>query len=110
GGSSVRRRRSRPVRAAAKPVTAAPQPAAAETEPGAPEPAASGDAGLARVAAAYAERLRRARTPPSRLNSLLNDIQNRTTTSGFTPEQVVEELKLSHGLMVDERGRVTRRR
>lgn len=62
--------------------------------------------GLAEVAGAYALRLARIKDPPSRVKALLNDIKNRALASGHTPEEILEELKRSHGLEVDARGRV----
>jgi hypothetical protein len=76
-------------------------PASAET---------SADPKLAEVAASYAARLGRIKDPPSRLKTLLNDIKNRTKSSGVPPEAVIEELKRSHGVVVDGQGRVSRRK
>ncbi|MBI3564558.1 MAG: hypothetical protein HY079_05105 [Elusimicrobia bacterium] len=43
---------------------------------------------------------------PSRLKTLRNDIKNRAGSQGFTPEEVLEELKRNHGVKVDGQGRV----
>lgn len=59
------------------------------------------------VAAAYASRLSRIKGPPSRLKTLLNDIKNRTANSGYTPDQVLEELKRLQRVTVDDKGKVT---
>jgi len=100
---------SRRAKPAAPPESAAPlaqdlttaQPAQppAPSQPGRP---------IAEVTAAYARMLARAKNPPNRLKALLNDIGNRTANSGWQPVEVLEELKLSHGLRIDERGRVSR--
>jgi hypothetical protein len=63
---------------------------------------------LADVTAAYERMLSRAKNPPSRLKALLNDIGNRTANSGYQPADILEELKRSYGLKIDERGRVSR--
>lgn len=63
---------------------------------------------LTSVAGAYAARLSRMKDPPSRLKALLNDIKNRAGAGGFPPESILEALKQSHGLMVDENGKVQR--
>lgn len=63
---------------------------------------------LEQVTAAYERMLSRAKNPPSRLKALLNDIGNRTATSGYSTEAILEELKRSHRLSIDERGRVSR--
>lgn len=70
----------------------------------------SADPKLAEVASAYAARLGRIKDPPSRLKTLINDIRNRTKSSGVPPEAVIEELKRSHGVAVDAQGRVTHRK
>lgn len=74
----------------------------------APAPSAAGGKSLEAVAATYAARLSRVKDPPSRLKTLLNDIKNRAVSSGFSPEAILEELKRSHGVSVDEQGRVHR--
>ncbi|MFH2204931.1 MAG: hypothetical protein ABIJ96_17620 [Elusimicrobiota bacterium] len=63
---------------------------------------------LAQAAAAYAARMKAAKTPPTRLTALLNDIKNRAAKE-FTPEQILEQLKQRHGLRVDANGRVSRK-
>jgi hypothetical protein len=103
------RGRGRPAKRAAKPeatlVTGTPEP----TLTASPEaPAASAGKSLEETAAAYAARLGRIKDPPSRLKTLLNDIKNRSVSSGFSPEAILEELKRAHGLRVDDAGRVQR--
>ncbi len=97
-----RTRRSGPARRprAAAPAAAAPASAAA------PRPAPTKS--LADVTVSYFKMLSRAKNPPSRLKALLNDIANRTANSGFSPADILEELKRSHGVRIDERGRVSR--
>jgi hypothetical protein len=97
-----RSRRARP--AAAAPVAAESAPLAA-SEPASP---ARPSRSLADVAAAYAKMLSRIKDPPSRLKALLNDISNRTANFGIPAADILEELKRSHGLRIDERGRVSR--
>jgi hypothetical protein len=63
---------------------------------------------LEEVTTAYERMLSRAKNPPSRLKALLNDIGNRTANFGYPAEAILEELKRSHGLRIDERGRVSR--
>jgi hypothetical protein len=96
------RGRSRSAKAApaAAATAAAAEPAAAPTTPTRP---------LAEVTAAYERMLSRAKNPPSRLKALLNDIGNRTANFGYPADVILEELKRSHGLSIDERGRVSRK-
>jgi hypothetical protein len=61
------------------------------------------------VTATYERMLSRAKNPPSRLKALLNDIGNRTVNFGYSADAILEELKRSHGLSIDERGRVSRK-
>jgi len=90
---------------------AAPQPAAAADQAAAAPSTAATAAptkSVVDVTASYARMLSRAKNPPSRLKALLNDIGNRTANSGYTPDVILEELKRAHGLLIDERGHVTR--
>jgi hypothetical protein len=64
---------------------------------------------LEEVTATYERMLSRAKNPPSRLKALLNDIGNRTVNFGYPADAILEELKRSHGLSIDERGRVSRK-
>jgi hypothetical protein len=88
--------------------------AAAEHSPAPSAPAApipdvprkAGGKTLTEVAWTYAARLQRIKDVPSRLKTLLNDIKNRAGSQGFTPEEVLEELKRNHGVKVDSQGRV----
>lgn len=124
GGSSSRGRgrRSSGGRAAAKPAARPAAPpatsVAAWTEASEPLAAAAPAAksaprsgrSLADVASAYAARLGRIKDPPTRLRALMNDIKHRASlASGYTPEAILEELKLSHGFTIDERGKVSRK-
>ncbi|MDE2040372.1 MAG: hypothetical protein KGO96_12915 [Elusimicrobia bacterium] len=101
---------------AVQPQAAAPQPAPqagprdVETAKPAFPPVftPASDPKVLEVAAAYAARLSRIKDPPSRLKTLLNDIANRTRSSGLPPEAILEELKRGHGLVVDERGHITK--
>lgn len=90
------------------------RPAAAAAPAALPAPDINGTAApeahegsLAAAAAAYARRLAKVKDPPSRLKALLNDIKNRTIGSGQPPEAILEELKRSHGILVDANGKVT---
>ena len=110
-GSSSRSRRGGRGRGRGRSVKAA--PAAAPVEP-AEAPAAvaapsSPSKSLEQVTAAYERMLSRAKNPPSRLKALLNDIGNRAANFGYSVEAILEELKRSHGLSIDERGRVSRK-
>ncbi|MBI4422760.1 MAG: hypothetical protein HY554_03480 [Elusimicrobia bacterium] len=78
--------------------------AAVPTAPASPAP--QPDRRLAEAGAAYAARLARIKDPPSRLKTLLNDIRHRSASAGFSPEEILEELKRSHGLLVDGEGHV----
>lgn len=40
------------------------------------------------------------------MKTLLNDIKNRAGSHGFSPEEILEELKRHHGVKVDAQGRV----
>lgn len=80
--------------------------AAADTSLAAFEAAGDVDPKLIEVANSYAARLARIKDPPSRLKTLINDIANRTRSSKFKPEEIIEELKRSHGVSVDAQGRV----
>ena len=79
----------------------------AQIVPAATAPATRSGRSLPEVAAAYQRMLSRAKNPPSRLKALLNDISNRTANSGLQPADILEELKRSHSLCIDERGHVT---
>ena len=109
GSSRGRGRRSSSVRAAAKPAAPPATTVAAWTE-AAPAAPARGGRSLADVASAYAARLGRIKDPPNRLKALMNDIKHRASlASGYTPEAILEELKLSHGFTIDDRGKVLRK-
>lgn len=99
GGRGRSSSRSTPPEAAA--AQHAPPPA-----PVSDEPRKAGGKTLAEVAWTYAARLQRIKDVPSRLKTLLNDIKNRAGSQGFTPEEVLEELKRHHGVRVDANGRV----
>lgn len=71
------------------------------------EPRKAGGKTLAEVAWTYAARLQRIKDVPSRLKTLLNDIKNRAGSQGFSPEEVLEELKRHHGVRVDGSGKVS---
>jgi hypothetical protein len=108
GRSSSRRGGSSRTRTPAAPRAAA-APAPAPSAPIAPipdEPRKPGGKTLTEVAWTYAARLQRIKDVPSRLKTLLNDIKNRAGSQGFTPEEVLEELKRNHGVKVDSQGRV----
>jgi hypothetical protein len=104
GGRTSRRggKGRAPRAAAASPAReAAPPPAAVPDVPRKP-----GGKTLSEVAWTYASRLQRIKDVPSRLKTLLNDIKNRAGSQGFTPEEILEELKRHHGVKVDGQGRV----
>ena len=61
---------------------------------------------LSEAAWGYASRLQRIKDVPSRVKTLLNDIKNRAGSHGFSPEEILEELKRHHGVKVDVQGRV----
>lgn len=90
----------------------APAPKVARPRPARPNPRRivatkkPTDKSLAEVAADYAARLQRIKDAPSRLKTLLNDIKNRSGSHGVNPEEVLEQLKLHHGVTVDAQGRV----
>ncbi len=98
------RARARGGRSRAKPT--APTTDATAAPPASDEPRKPGGKTLSEVAWAYAERLQRIKDAPSRLKPLLNDIKNRAGSHGFTPEEILEELKRHHGVRVDAQGRV----
>ncbi len=98
GGRGRSSSRATPSEAAAAPVAPAP--------PVSDEPRKAGGKTLAEVAWTYAARLQRIKDVPSRLKTLLNDIKNRAGSQGFSPEEVLEELKRHHGVRVDASGRV----
>ncbi|MDX6770559.1 MAG: hypothetical protein SF051_13575 [Elusimicrobiota bacterium] len=98
GGRGRSSSRSTPPEAAAAP--AAPPPPVSD------EPRKTGGKTLSEVAWTYAARLQRIKDVPSRLKTLLNDIKNRAGSQGFSPEEVLEELKRHHGVRVDGSGRV----
>ncbi|MBI4371132.1 MAG: hypothetical protein HY552_02420 [Elusimicrobia bacterium] len=93
-------------RGRARPSRAEPAPAAETPPPPSDEPRKAGGKTLAEVAWTYAARLQRIKDVPSRLKTLLNDIKNRAGSQGFTPEEVLGELKRHHGVKVDAQGRV----
>ncbi|MBI5246861.1 MAG: hypothetical protein HY923_06740 [Elusimicrobia bacterium] len=70
------------------------------------EPRKTGGKTLSEAAWTYASRLQRIKDVPSRVKTLLNDIKNRAGSHGFSPEEVLEELKRHHGVKVDVQGRV----
>lgn len=76
--------------------------------PAPPAPSPSSKPTLQEAAAAYAQRLSRLKDIPSRVKSLLNDIRFRAKTGSFSPEEILEKLKKSHGYRVDEQGKVHR--
>jgi len=69
-------------------------------------PRKAGGKTITEVAWTYAARLQRIKDVPSRVKPLLNDIKNRAGSHGFSPEEVLEELKRNHGVRVDAQGRV----
>jgi hypothetical protein len=85
---------------------AASEPSPAPVAPIPDVPRKTGGKTLTEVAWTYAARLQRIKDVPSRLKTLLNDIKNRAGSQGFTPEEVLEELKRHHGVKVDSQGRV----
>ena len=70
------------------------------------EPRKTGGKTLSEAAWTYASRLQRIKDVPSRVKTLLNDIKNRAGSHGFSPEEILEELKRHHGVKVDVQGRV----
>ncbi len=101
------RGRGRSAKIVPAPTMAEPQSAGVKpaTIPAPPSPSRS----LADVTATYERMLSRAKNPPSRLKALLNDISNRTINFGYPADAILEELKRSHGLSIDERGHVSRK-
>jgi hypothetical protein len=69
-------------------------------------PRKAGGKTITEVAWSYAARLQRIKDVPSRVKPLLNDIKNRAGSHGFSPEEILEELKRNHGVRVDAQGRV----
>jgi hypothetical protein len=84
------------------------EPAAAPVilPPDTGEPRKTGGKTLSEAAWTYASRLQRIKDVPSRVKTLLNDIKNRAGSHGFSPEEILEELKRHHGVKVDVQGRV----
>jgi hypothetical protein len=74
--------------------------------PATDEPRKVGGKTLSEAAWIYASRLQRIKDVPSRVKTLLNDIKNRAGSHGFSPEEILEELKRHHGVKVDAQGRV----
>ena len=70
------------------------------------EPRKTGGKTLSEAAWTYSARLQRIKDAPSRVKTLLNDIKNRAGSHGFSPEEILEELKRHHGVKVDAQGRV----
>ena len=70
------------------------------------EPRKTGGKTLSEAAWTYSSRLQRIKDVPSRVKTLLNDIKNRAGSHGFSPEEILEELKRHHGVKVDVQGRV----
>ncbi|UPT72748.1 MAG: hypothetical protein M0D55_12505 [Elusimicrobiota bacterium] len=101
GGRGRSSSRSTPPEAALEGAQAAPPPA-----PVSDEPRKAGGKTLAEAAWTYASRLQRIKDVPSRVKTLLNDIKNRAGSHGFSPEEILEELKRNHGVRVDGQGRV----
>ncbi len=110
GGRSTSRRggsgRARASSASASRAAAEPSPAPSAPAPVPDVPRKAGGKTLTEVAWTYAARLQRIKDVPSRLKTLLNDIKNRAGSQGFTPEEVLAELKSNHGVKVDSQGRV----
>jgi hypothetical protein len=103
GRTSRRGGKGRAPRAAAPTRESAPPP----PPPPPPDvPRKAGGKTITEVAWTYAARLQRIKDVPSRVKPLLNDIKNRAGSHGFTPEEVLEELKRNHGVKVDGQGRV----
>lgn len=88
------------------PETAAAAPAPVILPPDTGEPRKAGGKTLSEAAWTYASRLQRIKDVPSRVKTLLNDIKNRAGSHGFSPEEILEELKRHHGVKVDAQGRV----
>ncbi|MDD5302096.1 MAG: hypothetical protein PHS14_03220, partial [Elusimicrobia bacterium] len=81
-------------------------PISAPLPPVSDEPRKTGGKTLSEAAWTYASRLQRIKDVPSRVKTLLNDIKNRAGSHGFSPEEILEELKRHHGVQVDAQGRV----
>ena len=107
-GGSGRARGGRAARSDSRSESRAESRAAAEPPPPpAPDvPRKEGGKTLSEAAWTYASRLQRIKDVPSRVKTLLNDIKNRAGSHGFTPEEILEELKRHHGVRVDGQGRV----
>lgn len=88
------------------PPEAALAPAPVVLPPDNGEPRKAGGKTLSEAAWTYASRLQRIKDVPSRVKTLLNDIKNRAGSHGFSPEEILEELKRHHGVKVDAQGRV----
>jgi hypothetical protein len=104
GGRTSRRGgkgRARPSPAAAREAAPPPPPPPPPDTPRKP-----GGKTISEVAWTYAARLQRIKDVPSRVKPLLNDIKNRAGSHGFSPEEILEELKRHHGVRVDGQGRV----
>lgn len=101
GGRGRSSGRSTPPEAAA---AAAPAPVVLPPDNG--QPRKTGGKTLSEAAWTYASRLQRIKDVPSRVKTLLNDIKNRAGSHGFSPEEILEELKRHHGVKVDAQGRV----
>ncbi len=91
---------------ATPPEAAAAAPAPVILPPDTGEPRKAGGKTLSEAAWTYASRLQRIKDVPSRVKTLLNDIKNRAGSHGFSPEEILEELKRHHGVKVDVQGRV----
>ncbi len=100
---AARRSRSGRSSSRATPPEAAAAPASAPVND---EPRKTGGKTLSEAAWTYASRLQRIKDVPSRVKTLLNDIKNRAGRHGFSPEEILEELKRHHGVKVDASGRV----
>jgi hypothetical protein len=92
--------RSTPPEAASAPAPEAVAPLVSDA------PRKAGGKTLSEAAWTYASRLQRIKDVPSRVKTLLNDIKNRAGSHGFSPEEILEELKRHHGVRVDVQGRV----
>ena len=100
GGRGRTSSRAKPPEAA----SAAPAPILLPPDSG--EPRKAGGKTLSEAAWTYSARLQRIKDAPSRVKTLLNDIKNRAGSHGFSPEEILEELKRHHGVKVDAQGRV----
>lgn len=104
GGRGRASSRATPPEAAS--ITAAAAPAPVILPPDNGQPRKTGGKTLSEAAWTYASRLQRIKDVPSRVKTLLNDIKNRAGSHGFSPEEILEELKRHHGVKVDAQGRV----